>query len=207
MISNETKIEILLRELGITEEILNIYPYGSRVYGNNNEESDSDFVIVTKAGMLKSGGFKQNAISNGNRKIQCILYSRSGFIDAINNYEITALECISLPEDMVLKKTWDFKIQKWEDKAFLKAIITKMSASWFQADNYAKDDYKDLAKKGIYHAIRILMFAEQIKEHHKVVDFTVGNDFKAKLRAIADDDFDTRDYIKLRDEMVLKLKS
>lgn len=207
MISKETKIEILLRELNITEEILNIYPYGSHVYGNSDEDSDSDFVIVTKAGMLKSGGFKQNAISNSNRKIQGILYSRSGFIDAINNYEITALECISLSEKMVLKKAWNFKIKKWENKAFLKAIITKMSASWFQADNYAKDDYKGLAKKGIYHAIRILMFAEQIKEHHKVIDFTVGNEFKAKLKVIADDDFDTRDYIKLRDELVLKLKS
>ena len=207
MLSKETKIDMLLRELNITEDLLNIYPYGSIVYGNSNEDSDSDFVIVTKAGMLKSGGFKQNAISNSNRKIQGILYSRSGFIDAINNYEITALECISLPEEMVLKNTWNFKIQKWEDKAFIKSIITKMSSSWFQADNYAKDDYKDLAKKGIYHAVRILMFAEQIKEHHKVIDFTVANEFKATLKAIEDDAFDTRDYIKLRDELVLKLKS
>lgn len=207
MISKETKIEILLRELGITEPILKIYPYGSRVYGNNSEGSDSDFVIVTRAGMLQSGGFKQNAISNGNRTIQGVLYSRSGFIDAINNYEITALECLSLPEEMVLKNTWDFKIQKWEDKAFIKSIIMKMSASWFQADNYAKDGYKDYAKKGIYHAVRILMFAEQIKEHHKVIDFTVANDFKKTINLIDDEEFDTRDYIKLRDELVLKLKS
>lgn len=198
--------KLILDELGITEDILNIYPYGSRVYGNDSVTSDSDFVIVTKSGMLKSGGFKQNAISNKARNIQGILYSRSGFIDAINNYEITALECLSLPDEMLIKKTWDFKIQKWEDKVFTKAIITKMSASWFSADNYAKDDYKDLSKKGIYHAIRILMFAEQLKEHHKVVDFSVANEFKKSLSFIEDDDFDTRDYIKMRDEMVNKLK-
>jgi len=206
MTDNLTQEQFILEQLGITEDILNIYPYGSRVYGNATETSDSDYVIVTKAGMLKSGGFKQNAISNKARNIQGVLYSRSGFIDAINNYEITALECLSLPDEMLIKKSWNFKIQKWEDKAFVKSIITKMSASWFSADNYAKDDYKDLAKKGIYHAIRILMFAQQIKDNHRVIDFTVANEFKESIKLIEDDDFDTRDYIKLRDELVLKLK-
>lgn len=203
---NITKAQFILDQLEITEDILNIYPYGSRVYGNATETSDSDYVIVTKSGMLKSGAFKQNAQSNKARNIQGILYSRSGFIDAINNYEITALECLSLSDDMAIKKTWDFKIQKWDDKAFVKSIITKMSSSWYSADNYAKDDYKDLAKKGIYHAIRILMFAQQIKEHRMVTDFSVANEFKKTLSLIDDDAFDTRDYIKLRDEMVNKLK-
>lgn len=207
MIDKLTQEKFILEQLGISEDILNIYPYGSRVYGNASETSDSDYVIVTKAGMLKSGGFKQNAISNKARNIQGILYSRSGFIDAINNYEITALECLSLPDEMLIKKTWNFKIQKWEDKEFIKSIITKMSASWFSADNYAKDDYKDLAKKGIYHAIRILIFAEQIKENKKVIDFTAANDFKKLINNIDDDAFDTRDYIKMRDELVLKLKT
>lgn len=202
--TNTDKEKFILDELGITEEILNIYPYGSRVYGTATIESDSDFVIVTKSGMLKSGGFKQNAISNKDRSIQGILYSRSGFIDAINNYEITALECLSLPDDVIVKKTWNFKIQKWEDKAFVKSIITKMSASWFSADNYAKDDWPDLAKKGIYHAIRVLMFAQQLKESQRITDFTVANEFKESLKLI--ENFDTRDFIKLRDELVLKLK-
>lgn len=207
MTDNLTQEQFILEQLGITEDILNIYPYGSRVYGSATETSDSDYVIVTKAGMLNSGGFKQNAISNKSRNIQGVLYSRSGFIDAINNYEITALECLSLPDEILIKKSWDFKIQKWEDKAFVKSIITKMSASWYSADNYAKDDYKDLAKKGIYHAVRILMFAQQIKDNHRVIDFTIANEFKESIKLIEDDAFDTRDYINLRDELVLKLKS
>lgn len=206
MILNKISLaQHILTELGIDDEVLAIFPYGSRVYGNATETSDNDYIIVTKGSMLKSGGFKQNAISNKDRTIQGVLYSRSGFIDAINNYDIAALECLSLPEDMVLKKSWDFKVQKWEDKAFVKLIITKMSASWFSADNYARDDYDDLAKKGIYHAIRILMFALQLKNNNKVTDFTVANEFKASLNSV--EVFDTRNYIKLRDELVLKLKS
>jgi hypothetical protein len=37
----------VLNELNITEEILNIYPYGSR-YGTFDKDSDSDYIIVTK---------------------------------------------------------------------------------------------------------------------------------------------------------------
>ena len=196
----------ILEELGIKDEIISIFPYGSRVYGNTTNISDYDYVIVTKSGILKSGGFKQNAISNKVRTIQGILYSRSGFIDAINNYDITALECLSLPDEIIIKKTWNFKVQKWDDKAFIKSIITKMSASWYQADNYAKDDNFEMAKKGIYHSIRILMFAQQLKENHKIIDFTVANEFKNIIFSIEDNIFDTRDFIKLRDELVLKLK-
>jgi predicted nucleotidyltransferase len=43
----------VLNELNITEEILNIYPYGSRVYGTFDKDSDSDYIIVTKVVYLK----------------------------------------------------------------------------------------------------------------------------------------------------------
>lgn len=204
--NKETQIQHILNELEINEEILNIYPYGSRVYGTSDSLSDSDYIIVTKSGMLKSGGFKQNAISSKDRKIQGVLYSRSGFIDAINNYEIAALECLSLDEDQVLQKKWDFKIQKWNDKDFIKAIIIKMSASWFSADNHSKDGYKDLAKKGLFHAIRILMFAQQLKKEQKIYDFTIANDFKKEIKSIDNEIFDVRNFIPMRDKLITELK-
>jgi hypothetical protein len=98
----------VLNELNITEEILNIYPYGSR--GTFDKDSDSDY-ISHKSGILKSGGFKQNAISNKDRTIQGVLYSRSGFIDAINRYDISALECLSLPESDVVKNFGTLKFK------------------------------------------------------------------------------------------------
>ncbi len=98
--------EQILDTFNITDDVLAIYPYGSIVYGNNTVDSDTDYIIVMKASTLPSGAFKQNAISSKDRKIQAILYSRGGFMDAINNYEIGAMECLSLPEDKISQKRY-----------------------------------------------------------------------------------------------------
>jgi hypothetical protein len=38
-----------------------------------------------------------------------------------------------------------------------------MSMSWFSADGHSKDGYKDLAKKGLFHSIRIHVCKKQLK--------------------------------------------
>jgi hypothetical protein len=202
-----TEAERILSELRIDEDVLNIYEYGSRIYGTANEDSDYDYIIVTKGSILKSGAFKQNAISNKTRTIQGVLYSRSGFIDAINNYDISALECLSLPEESIIQAKWPFKVSKWNNKEMVKKIITKASNSWHIADLQAKDDWKHSAKKGIFHALRILHFGIQLIENQKIVDFEECNYIWEDFRLTDDETFDTRDYIKERGELISKLRS
>ena len=101
--------EEICQELNLDfNKVLNVYPYGSQIYGTANEESDNDFVIVFKGSLLPSGAFKDNAISSKDRSIQGVCYSRSGFLDAINNYQINALECIFLPEDKIVQEKQKF---------------------------------------------------------------------------------------------------
>ena len=197
--------EFILNELAITEDVIAIFPYGSRVYGTNTETSDHDFIIVTKGSMLKSGAFRQNAISNKDRTIQGVLYSRSGFIDAINNYEIGALECLFLPKDKVILCNYPFKIQKWYEKDLVSKIIEKASASWYVASNQSKDENYEAAKKGIYHALRILYFGIQLKETTSITNYQQCN---ALYKQIMDDvDFDDRNYIDFRDNLISTLKN
>lgn len=133
-------------------DVLNIYPYGSKIYGTHTEDSDDDFVIVYKKSLLPSGSFKDNAISSYDRKIQGTCYSRGGFIDAINTYQISALECIFLS-----------------------------SASWHNAIMSYKDDNIEYVKKNIFHALRILDFGLQIKEKGKIVNYSSMNDLKKTI--------------------------
>ncbi len=202
----ENKAEEILKALKVDEEVLAIFPYGSRVYGTASETSDHDYIIVTKGAFLKSGAFRQNAISSEDKKTQGVLYSRSGFIDALNNYEIGALECLFLNPSLVVLSKWPFKVQKWNEKDLITNIIRKASASWHIASEQSKAGWKDSAKKGIFHALRILMFGNQLKEHKKIIDFTEANYLWEEINKLPEDMFDDRMYIKLRDELIQKLK-
>ncbi len=195
----------ILEALQITEDVLAVYPYGSRVYGTAREDSDHDFIVVLKRGMLEGGAFRQNAISDDSGRIQGVLYSRGGFIDAINNYEIGALECLSLPADQVLFCKWPFKVSNWHQKTMIKKVITKASASRHIADLQAKSGFKDRAKKGMFHALRILHFGQQLKAYQKIVDFSVCNELYVEFQGVEDDNFDTRNYYEVFDLLVKEL--
>jgi len=119
----------ILEELGVEGDVLAIFPYGSHVYGTATEKSDRDYIIVMKGAMLDNGAFRNNAISNADWSIQGVVYSRGGFLDAINNYEIAALECLSLDESQIVLKKWPFKVTNWNNKRLVKAIIRKASDS------------------------------------------------------------------------------
>ncbi len=197
----------ILQELAITDQPLAIYPYGSQVYGTADENSDHDYIIVLKRAMLENGAFRQNAISNEAGTIQGVLYSRGGFIDAINNYEIGALECLSLPPEQIILKKWPFKIAKWHEKTMIKKIIEKASASRHIADQQAKSGFPDRAKKGMFHALRILHFGLQLKEHQKIVDYSVCNELYQQLKQIEPKNFDTRNYYQQFDHLLLQLRA
>lgn len=162
-------------------DVLNIYPYGSHIYGNAKPNSDEDYIIVYKKSLLPSGSFKDNAISSKDRYIQGTCYSRGGFIDAINNYQISALECIFLQEDKIIKNTFNFKLNKYNEKEMCKKIVSTASASWHNAVLSYKDDNYTYVKKNIYHALRILDFGFQIKENGKIVNYSSMNDMKVDI--------------------------
>lgn len=208
--------EQVCQELGINyDEVVNIYPYGSRVYGSNNNDSDYDYIIVFKASRLKSGAFKDNAISSRDRLIQGTCYSRGGFQDAVNKYNINALECLSLSDDKVLKNKWAFKITRYSEQELVKSVITQASNSWYLANNRYKlttsnkevilDPVTDkLVRKGIWHSLRILMFGIQYKTNGKIIDFGAANILLANM--LADKDFKPRNYIRLRDQMIERMR-
>jgi hypothetical protein len=200
--------ERILKELDIRENILAIFRYGSRVYGTADNQSDHDYIIVTKGATLMGGAFRASSpLTSKDWMMQGVLYSRGGFIDAINNYEIAALECLSLKDEDVIMCEWDFKISKWDEKEMVKSIIKKASNSRHIADQQAKTGYIERAKKGMFHALRILHFGLQLKEHKKIVNFEACNEMYFKFRGVDPDDFDTRNYYKEFDRLLSELRS
>jgi len=198
--------EEILKELNIDENIIAMYPYGSQVYGTANQFSDHDYIIVAKS-TIPSGAFRDNAVSNEDYTIQGTLYSRAGFIDAINNYDLPAMECLSLAKEDALIRKWPFKINTWNGKEMANKVIQKASASRHIADKNAKYDHREQSKKGMFHALRILHFGLQLKEHQKIVNFGECNDLYKEIMNIDAEDFDTRDWYEMFDELKTKLES
>lgn len=186
------------------KDILNIYPYGSRVYGSYDEYSDNDYIIVYKSSLLPSGAFKDNAISSYDRKIQGVCYSRGGFQDALNNYQMSALECLYLNEDDIIQKKWNFKLSDINMKVFAKKVITTASSSWHNSKLAYKDDNVDGVARNIYHAFRILDFGLQIKEHGKIINYSSTNDLKKEL--LSQDEVKPKDWHDKFINMCEKLK-
>jgi hypothetical protein len=200
-------LEKILSELNITGEVLSVFEYGSQVYGTATGESDHDYIIVMKGAMLPSGAFRDNAVSNSDWTIQGVVYSRGGFQDAINNYEIGALECLSLDPSQIIVNKWPFKMRNFNEKEMVKKIIRKASDSRHLANMQCKGGDKERGMKGMFHALRILRFGIQLKKHQKIVDFQECNELYKEFQAIEPEDFDSRDYFGVFDELLAKLRA
>lgn len=173
------------------ESVVAIYPYGSRVYGSHTEESDHDWIIVYKSSLLPSGAFRDNAISSEDRSHQAVCYSRSGFRNAIDTYDIVALECAFLPEDVVLLQKMSFPIRKWVPKEMASSVIAKASASWHMAMKGSDDDER--TRKNVYHALRILEFGAQMAMFGRINEFSSAIGIKNSV--MNDEAFHASNYI------------
>jgi hypothetical protein len=198
--------EHICTELGLDiEEVYNIYPYGSRVYGTERPDSDYDFIVVFKRSFLDSGSFKDNAISNKDGTIQATCYSRGGFIDAINNYQLPAWEALSVEP---VKYKFPFKVQKYYEKDMVKKVITQASNSFFMADSLwtIKDELgmMDRMKKGVWHSLRILKFGLQMKKWQKIHHLGYRGIFTMIME---DENFKPRNYIAYRDKLIKDLRA
>lgn len=199
------KAQEILEELNIEGEVLNIYPYGSHIYGTNTESSDRDYIIVMKAGILETGAFKNNAISNQDESIQGVVYSRGGFQDAINNYDMAALECLFLDDDLIIQKKWPYTLTKLIHKDMIKKVISKASNSWHIAKHQYQDGEIERSKKGVWHALRILQFGIQLVEHGAILEYNHLTSLKELIDT--DEDFKPKNYLMLRDSLINKMKN
>lgn len=161
----------------------NIYQYGSRVYGTIRDKSDYDLIIV-------SDDFFNN-VECDEGQVYGTIYSSSHFQQLINEHEISALECLFLSQDKIIKKDIDFNFDLDLSK-LRRSISAKSSNSWVKAKKkliVEKDFDRDVALKSLFHSMRIIEFGRQIAIHGKIVDFTAANHLHTEIFS-----YDTNDW-------------
>lgn len=154
----------------------NIYLYGSHVYGTNNEYSDKDYICVNEN--QKEDVIQKNI--NGN---DFNIYSLNHFKEKLENHDITILECIFLNDNF--KEKEEIKLEFILNKTKLRDSISKTSSNSFVKAKKKLTIEKDLdpliAKKSLFHSLRILIFGIQIAEKGKIYDYTEANKYYKEI--------------------------
>lgn len=160
------KILALLPE----DEVLNIYPYGSIVYGTATEQSDEDYIVIVKG---QEGLIKEVKTT----EIDLTVYDERAFMQQIERHEISVLECLFLPKPVVVKEEITFDCVLDESK-LREAISKKASNSWVKAKKKLEvvQDYDPyIARKSLFHCLRIVEFGIQLAKYNRIENYQQAN--------------------------------
>lgn len=151
-------------------KIRNIYIYGSRIYGTHRIDSDFDIILIG-ASLIEHTEI-QAKIENSILNIHIITPDK--FKRDLESHNIMNLECFFSPEFARIqeKEILKFVLNK---KKLSKNIIAQSFNSW-QGGKFKLNEgdiYRGL--KSIFHSLKMLMFAIQIMEHGKIIDFNEAN--------------------------------
>ena len=185
-------------------KVRNIYLYGSRVYGTAKPESDYDIIMI--ASHLLAHEEKRATVNGVLLNIHIITPDK--FTSDLKMPNIMNLECAFAPEWAKLqeKMTLSYKV---EVKRLIKNNLAQSYSSWNGGKRKIREYNIDKGIKSIFHSLRMLMFAAQIAEHGKIVDYSVANDLYSEITD--SDEFEweyfKEKYLPLKVQLENKLKS
>lgn len=174
-------------------QICDIFLCGSRVYGCAKQDSDEDFVVV-----IEKLDARQDLIFRDD--VNIIVHTTESFQDALKNHNMLALECFFADDQYHLchgKMSYKFKL---DSKKLLQQVNEKSVSDVTKASKIF-DKTPDLAKKKLYHSIRVLLFARQILQRGKIYDYGEANDLWEEIETRPGDWTAYADLIILRDRL------
>lgn len=136
---------------------------GSRVYGTAGPAPDEDFVVI-----LAQKDAKQDLLFRGGANF--VIHGVESFRRAIADQSVFALECLFLPPEHKLKETRG-TFTYAPDKKKLAASASARSEADFAKAARTFDDEPTAARKKLFHALRVPMFARQIAARGRIVDY------------------------------------
>lgn len=182
----------------------NIYLYGSRVYGTNRVDSDYDVILIGAA--LVEHTEKEVAIDDKRLNIHIITPDK--FKRDLDSHNIMNLECYYSPEWARLqeKEILKFVLNK---KKLAKNIIAQSFNSWQKGKHKLNEGDIYHGLKSIFHSLKMLMFAIQIMENERIVDFTEANYLHKEINDCDEMEWEyfREKYLKFKIELEKKLKT
>lgn len=173
-----------LIEDNINKKVLNIYHYGSFVYGTNNENSDKDFIVVVEG----KENYDNQLNIDGN---DYTIYDEESFENKIKLHEISILECLFLDEKFIEQedKKFNFELDLQQLRISISAKCSNSYAKARKKLEVEKDFNPLVAKKSLFHVLRILLFGKQIAIYGKIIDYQEANHYFEDIMNIDSNDW------------------
>lgn len=147
--------------------VMNIYLFGSRVYGNASKNSDWDVIIVAKSSS------PEREISSGDFNIHILSPDR--FEEGLKTHNIRNIECVMAPKWAILQEKikYDFEIIT---SRLRHSVSHVNSNSWVKAKKkIAQGDYYS-GIKSLWHSMRLVMFGSQLARYGKIMHWDCANE-------------------------------
>jgi len=164
---------------------INIYRYGSHVYGTVGPQSDIDIITVSD--------IEEPFVQFHYGDFNCTTFSIQEFEKRLSEHEMTMLECIFLPDNLIVKNknryADTFELNKYQLRT---AVSHKASNSFVKAKKkltVEADLNIYVGKKSLFHSLRIPMFGKQVAEHGRIIDYGVANHYWPMIRDCGHDDW------------------
>lgn len=156
--------------------ILNLYVYGSQVYGTVNSQSDFDFICI-----IQDSSFLENKeyIAKLEKFGDFNFFTANEFDNLVKQHEITALECLFLDSQFILKEKQSFSFDL-NLPQLRHAISSKSSNSWVKSKKkfIVEEDFNPyIGKKSAFHSLRILNFGTQIAKYQRILNYSSANNY------------------------------
>lgn len=156
----------LLNKLGL--DLNFCFPYGSRVYGTNKNNSDYDYLIVSSNRVTGT----EEVIVLDNKIFNLHFFQKDDFQNQLNDHKIHTIEAYYHPGNLC-KRNFNFELNLSKLRHEFSA---KASNSWVKAKKKIEIEKDYLTGwKSLFHSIRILDFGKQIAEK-QCINFNSQND-------------------------------
>lgn len=169
------------------EDIVYIFAYGSRVYGNYSNKSDYDHIIICKDNTVEN----DYALHEGD--FSANLYQESLFDKHVLEHKPYALESIFLDDKFVYANKFNLNNFKLNLAKLRSSFSEKASHSWVKAKKkleVEKDRDVYIAKKSLFHSLRIIDFGTQIAKNNKIIDYSSSNFIWYEIKDNKEDHWD-----------------
>lgn len=162
--------------------VLNIYPFGSRVYGTHGEKSDFDYICVTNDKL-------KDSLLVDEQHNHYHMFALTEFDWLLSICDIQALECNYLPSEKIIKHGCYFPRIKPALHQLRISISTITSNSWVKGKKklIVTGDYdKYIGMKSVFHSLRILDLGIQIARYADIKNYSSLNHIWADIQKLGE---------------------